>query len=161
MNKSEIKLIEREMESVLTIGEKSKRGFTYTKDLIEEVIRQQEPMIKNRTLFVTLGFTGRKLSDSESDRVEGIVTGVRITEDNKVAYTIQFLEKIVNFYANMNIPLSIEIPILADVIDNKYLTNIEATNYIDVVFDNPKETIDKVLNAVEYIKELSLKLEVK
>jgi hypothetical protein len=61
----------------------------------------------------------------------------------------------------MNIPMSIEIPILADVIDNKYLANVEATNYIDVVFDNPKETIDKVLNAVEYIKELSLKLEVK
>ena len=161
MSKSEIKLIEREMKSVLTIGEKSKKGFTYTRNLIEEVIRQQEPMIKNRTLFVTIGFTGRKLSDKELDKIEGIVTGVRITEDNKVAYTIQFLEKIVNLYANMNIPMSIEIPILADVIDNKYLANIEATNYIDVVFDNPKETIDKVLNAVEYIKELSLKLEVK
>lgn len=161
MSKSEIKLIEREMKSVLTIGEKSKKGFTYTRNLIEEVIRQQEPMIKNRTLFVTIGFTGRKLSDTELDKIEGIVTGVRITEDNKVAYTIQFLEKIVNLYASMNIPMSIEIPILADVIDNKYLTNIEATNYIDVVFDNPKETIDKVLNAVEYIKELSLKLEVK
>lgn len=161
MSKSEIKLIEREMRSVLTIGEKSKKGFTYTRNLIEEVIRQQEPMIKNRTLFVTIGFTGRKLSDTELDKIEGIVTGVRITEDNKVAYTIQFLEKIVNLYASMNIPMSIEIPILADVIDNKYLANIEATNYIDVVFDNPKETIDKVLNAVEYIKELSLKLEVK
>lgn len=161
MSKSEIKLIEREMKSVLTIGEKSKKGFTYTRNLIEEVIRQQEPMIKNRTLFVTIGFTGRKLSDKELDKIEGIVTGVRITEDNKVAYTIQFLEKIVNLYASMNIPMSIEIPILADVIDNKYLANVEATNYIDVVFDNPKETIDKVLNAVEYIKELSLKLEVK
>ena len=161
MSKSEIKLIEREMRSVLTIGEKSKKGFTYTRNLIEEVIRQQEPMIKNRTLFVTIGFTGRKLSDTELDKIEGIVTGVRITEDNKVAYTIQFLEKIVNLYASMNIPMSIEIPILADVIDNKYLANVEATNYIDVVFDNPKETIDKVLNAVEYIKELSLKLEVK
>lgn len=161
MSKSEIKLIEREMRSVLTIGEKSKKGFTYTRNLIEEVIRQQEPMIKNRTLFVTLGFTGRELSDNELNKIEGVVTGVRITEDNKVAYTIQFLEKIVNLYASMNIPMSIEIPILADVIDNKYLTNVEATNYIDVVFDNPKETIDKVLNAVEYIKELSLKLEVK
>jgi hypothetical protein len=149
------------MKSVLTIGEKSKKGFTYTRNLIEEVIRQQEPMIKNRTLFVTLGFTGRKLSDTELDKIEGVVTGVRITEDNKVAYTIQSLEKIVNLYASMNIPMSIEIPILADVIDNKYLANVEATNYIDVVFDNPKETIDKVLNAVEYIKELSLKLEVK
>ena len=161
MSKSEINLIEREMRSVLTIGEKSKKGFTYTRNLIEEVIRQQEPMIKNRTLFVTLGFTGRELSDNELNKIEGVVTGVRITEDNKVAYTIQFLEKIVNLYASMNIPMSIEIPILADVIDNKYLTNVEATNYIDVVFDNPKETIDKVLNAVEYIKELSLKLEVK
>jgi hypothetical protein len=161
MNKSEIKLIEREMKSVLTIGEKSKKGFTYTRNLIEEVIRQQEPMIKNRTLFVTIGFTGRKLSDTELDKIEGVVTGVRITEDNKVAYTIQFLEKIVNLYASMNIPMSIEIPILADVIDNKYLANVEATNYIDVVFDNPKETMNKVLNAVEYIKELSLKLEVK
>ena len=161
MNKSEIKLIEREMKSVLTIGEKSKKGFTYTRNLIEEVIRQQEPMIKNRTLFATLGFTGRKLSDKELDKIEGIVTGVRITEDNKVAYTIQFLEKIVNLYASMNIPMSIEIPILADVIDNKYLANVEATNYIDVIFDNPKETVNRILNAVEYIKELSLKLEVK
>lgn len=161
MNKSEIKLIEREMKSVLTIGEKSKKGFTYTRNLIEEVIRQQEPMIKNRTLFVTIGFTGRELSDNELDKIEGIVTGVRITEDNKVAYTIQFLEKRVNLYASMNIPMSIEIPILADVIDNKYLANVEATNYIDVVFDNPKETVNKILNAVEYIKELSLKLEVK
>ena len=80
MSKSEIKLIEREMRSVLTIGEKSKKGFTYTRNLIEEVIRQQEPMIKNRTLFVTLGFTGRELSDNELNKIEGLVTGVRIKD---------------------------------------------------------------------------------
>lgn len=159
--KQQIKLIERKVKSVLTIGERSKHsGFLYTKELIEEIIKQQQPLIENKTLFVTLGYFDKNLTDTDIDKVEGFVTGVEIV-DNKVEYTIHFLEKAVNLYLNMNIPMSIEIPIRGKIIDNKYVTEVEIMNYVDMIFDNPEQTIKDINNMVDSIKEVIAKIEVK
>ena len=160
-NKQQIKFIERQVKSVLTIDEKSHNGFTYTRGIIDEILRQQIPLIKDRNLFVTLGYTGENLTEQESDKLEGIVTKVDLTEDNKLIYTIAFLERVANLYLSMHIPMSVEIPIKGKIIDGKYLTEVETMNYIDLVFDNPEETIEKIKKAVDYIKELTLNLEVK
>ena len=87
--KQEIKFIERQVKSYLTIGQPSSKGFVYTRELIEDVLKQQQPLIDDKTLFVTLGYTGDSITDTDFDKVEGFVTKAEITEDNKVTYTIQ------------------------------------------------------------------------
>ena len=54
----------------------------------------------------------------------------------------------------MNIPMSVQIPIKAKVIENRYLTEIEIVNYIDMVFDNPVETLEKLKKYTDTVKEL-------
>ena len=158
---SEIKFVTRQVKSYLTIGKPSTKGFIYTRELMEDVLKQQQPLIDDKILFVTLGYSGKQLTDKDMDKIEGIVTKAEITEDNKVTYTITFFNKIANMYLSMNIPMSIEILIKANIVDNKYLTEIEIANYVDVVFDNPKEAYNTIMNAVDYIKELSTTIEVK
>ena len=150
----QIKLIERKVKSHLTIGKPSSKGFVYTRELIEDVLKQQQPLIDSRKLIVTIGYTGESITDSDFNKVEGFVTKAEITEDNKVTYTIQFLERIVNMYLSMHIPMSIEIPIKAKIdTKNNTITEIEIVNYIDVVFDDPEETFNKVKEAIDYIKK--------
>lgn len=159
--KQQIKFIERQVKSYLTIGQPSSKGFIYTRELIEDVLKQQQPLIDNKTLFVTLGYTGDSITDTDLEKIEGFVTKAEITEDNKVTYIIQFLEKVANLYLSMHVPMSVEIPIKGKIVDNKYITEIEITNYIDMVFDNPKETLEKITKAVDHIKEVVATIEVK
>ena len=154
MTTQQIKFIERQIKSYLTIGNPSSKGFIYTRELIEDVLKQQQPLIDNRTLFVTLGYTGENITDNDFEKVEGFVTKAEITEDNKVTYTIQFLQKQANLYLNMSIPMSVRIPIKAKLIKNKYITDIEIENYIDMVFDNPVETLQKLKIYTDTVKEL-------
>jgi len=153
--KQQIKFIERQIKSFITIGQPSSKGFIYTRELIEDVLKQQQPLIDNRTLFVTLGYTGDNITDIDFDKVEGFVTKAEITEDNKVTYTIQFLEKVVNLYLSIHIPMLVEIPIKAKIdTKNNIITEIETTNYIDMIFKNPKETLDKITKAIDQMKPL-------
>ena len=152
------------MKSYLTIGQPSIKGFIYTRELIEDVLKQQQPLIDNKILFVTLGYTGDNITDTDFDKVEGFVTKAEITEDNKVTYNIQFLEKVANLYLSIHVPMLVEIPIKAKIdTKNNIITEIEATNYIDMIFKNPKETFNKISKAVEQMKTLidSVKEEVK
>ena len=155
MTTQQIKLIERQIKSYLTIGKPSSKGFIYTRELIEDVLKQQQSLINDKSLFVTLGYTGDNIIDSDFDKVEGFVTKAEITEDNKVTYTIQFLEKVANLYLSIHVPMLVEIPIKAKIdTKNNTITEIEATNYIDMVFKNPKETFDKFSKAIEQMKIL-------
>ena len=159
--KQQIKLIERKVKSVLTIGERSKySGFLYTRELIEDILKQQQPLIENKSLFVTLGYFDKNLTDTDIDKVEGLVTGVEIV-DNKVEYTIHFLEKAVNLYLNMNIPMSIEIPFKGKIVNNKYVTEVKTVNYVNMIFDNPEQTLKELNNTINSIKEAIAKIEVK
>lgn len=160
MNIQDIKLIERQVKSVLTIGDKNERGFTYTRELIEEILRLQQPLIDQRKLFVTIGYDKENVTDLNLDIIEGIVTNAEISEDNKVSYNIMFLEKISNLYLSMHIPMSVEIPVKGKIVDGT-IKELEIMNYVDMVFDNPKETLEKITKAVNSIKELVTTIEVK
>ena len=160
--KQEIKFIERQIKSYLTIGQPSSKGFVYTRELIEDVLKQQQPLIENKTLFVTLGYIGNSITDTDFDKVEGFVTKAEITEDNKVTYTIQFLEKVANLYLSMHIPMSVEIPIKAKIDAKKNtITEVEIVNYVDMIFDNPKETVNQFMKAMDHIKEIATTIGVK
>ena len=160
--KQEIKFIERQVKSYLTIGQPSSKGFVYTRELIEDVLKQQQPLIENKTLFVTLGYEGETITDTDFDKVEGFVTKAEITEDNKVTYTIQFLEKVANLYLSMHIPMSIEIPIKAKIdIKKNTITEVEIVNYVDMIFDNPKETVNQFMKAIDRMKEIATTIGVK
>lgn len=162
MTTQKIKFIERQVKSYLTIGQPSSKGFVYTRELIEDVLKQQQPLIENKTLFVTLGYTGEAITDTDLEKIEGFVTKAEITEDNKVTYTIQFLEKVANLYLSIHIPMSVEIPIKAKIdTKNNTITEIEIVNYVDMIFDNPEQTIKDINNMVDSIKEVIAKIEVK
>jgi len=161
MTTTEIKLTERIIKSYLTIGEPAEEGFIYTKELVEDVLKLQQSLIDQRKLFVTLGYDGESLTDEDIGKVEGIVTKAEITEDNKITYTVQFLQKQANLYLNMSIPMSVRIPIKAKLIKNKYITDIEIENYIDMVFDNPVETLQKLKIYTDTVKELIATIKVK
>ena len=160
MNTQDIKLIERQVKSVLTIGDKNEKGFTYTRELIEEVLRLQQPLIDQRKLFVTIGYDKENVTDNNLDIIEGIVTNAEISEDNKVSYNIMFLEKISNLYLSMHIPMSVEIPVKGKIVEGT-IKELEIMNYVDMVFDNPKETLEKITKAVDSIKELATTIKVK
>lgn len=160
MNIQDIKLIERQVKSVLTIGDKNEKGFTYTRELIEEILRLQQPLIDQRKLFVTIGYDKENVTDLNLNIIEGIVTNAEISEDNKVSYNIMFLEKISNLYLSMHIPMSVEIPVKGKIVDGT-IKELEIMNYVDMVFDNPKETLEKMIKAVNSIKELVTTIEVK
>lgn len=90
------------------------------------------------------------------------MTKAEITEDNKVTYTIQFLEKVANLYLSMHVPMSIEIPIKAKIDTKKNtITEIEIVNYVDMIFDNPKETVNQFMKAIDRMKEIATTIEVK
>lgn len=153
MNSKDIKLIERQVKSVITIGDKNERGFTYTRELLEEILRLQQPLIDQRKLFVTIGYREENITDNNLDIIEGIVVNAEISEDNKVSYNIMFLEKTSNLYLSMHIPMLVEIPLKGKIVDGT-IKELEIMNYVDMVFDNPVETLHKLKTYTDTVKEL-------